>query len=219
VAAGGHIAYEVHGAWRKPFSVPSGYTVDSVSCSTTNYCSAAAYYTVSSVSQQVSAVAVSDESAGGWGPWNLLPGTVTTGDAAVSDVISAISCGAPGNCALYGYLENALTAFGQFAAGKQSVPVTSIALALSTAKITVGKEQAERVSVTVLGSAGTPAGSVTVMAGPATLCTVALSGGQGGCTLSAKALTAGSYKVAAYYGINAGFAASHSGTVTLTVTK
>jgi hypothetical protein len=48
---------------------------------------------------------------------------------------------------------------------------------------------------------------------------VRLSGGKGGCTLSARALPAGGYKLAAYYGINAGFAASASGAVTLTVAK
>jgi hypothetical protein len=219
VASTGHIVSEVRGVWGKPARVPAGYLVNSLSCTKVGYCGAAAYYSVTADSGFGSAIGVSDESAGRWGPWYLLPGTVLVNKPETGDVISAVSCGAPGNCALYGYAANQTRTLGQWAAGKETVPVTATTLARSAAKVSYGHEQAERISVTVLASAGTPAGSVTVTAGAATLCTVKLSGGKGGCTLPAKALAPGGYKLAATYGISTGFAPSRSGTVTLTVAK
>jgi hypothetical protein len=215
----GHTVNEIRGNWGKPQEVPAGYQVSSLSCTKVGYCSAVAYYSAKSASGLVSAVGVSDQAAGRWGPWNLLPGTIVTGDPNTSDLVSPVSCGAPGNCALYGYLENQNGPFGQWAAGKRSVPTTATTLVLSTAHLTYGHEQTERVSVKVLAAAGTPSGSVTVTAGSVTLCTVRLTAGKGGCTLRARALAVGTRKLAGYYGINAGFAASHSGAVKLLIAK
>jgi hypothetical protein len=219
VASARHVVNEVHGAWGKPQGVPTGYQVDSLSCTEIGYCSAAADYSASSATSSVAAVGVSDESAGGWGPWNTLPGTVIVNDPNTSDTVAPVSCGTPGNCALYGAQSNRSRPIGQWAAGKSSVPVTATTLTLATPKLTYGQERAEHLSVTEQAAAGTPTGTVTVTAGAATLCVIKLSGDKGGCTLTQRALPVGTAKLAAYYGINAGFAASHSGQVTLTVVK
>jgi hypothetical protein len=97
---------------------------------------------------------------------------------------------------------------------------TKTALALSTSSITVGKEQAERLSVAVIPQlGGTPAGTVTLKAGTRTVCTVALKSGKGSCALSAKELTSGTYHLIASYPGKGGFTASASAPRTLKVTR
>src|SRR6202012_6104830 len=94
------------------------------------------------------------------------------------------------------------------------------ALALSAAKVTYGREQAERLTVTVAPQyGGTPAGTVTVRSGTVTVCTITLEAGCGALTLPAPRFAPGSpLRTAAYTG-GADFAASASAAKTLTVAK
>jgi hypothetical protein len=97
---------------------------------------------------------------------------------------------------------------------------SSTSIGLSTSRVTIGDEQAERVSVDVRSGSGvTPSGSVTVRAGGATVCVVGLSGGRASCTLSSTRLGAGSYRLGASYGGSADFSPSGSGTDRLNVAK
>ena len=90
---------------------------------------------------------------------------------------------------------------------------------LSAASVTVGHEQAENLSVEVTGSVGTPTGGVAISAGSTLLCSSLLSGGAGGCTLTAAQLPPGSYQLTAAYGGDGIYAASTTGSQALTVTK
>jgi hypothetical protein len=91
-------------------------------------------------------------------------------------------------------------------------------LTRSAATVTYGHEQAERISVRVTPQyAGTPPGTVTVKAGAAVVCVIALAAGAGSCTLPAAKLAAGSYQLTASYAGSAAFAASTSAKLALTV--
>jgi hypothetical protein len=94
---------------------------------------------------------------------------------------------------------------------------TSTTLALSAGRAVFGHEQAEKLSVQVNSSGGTPAGKVTVKTGSTTVCTITLASGKGSCTLGATRLRPGGYPLVASYAGNAAFRASSSGSKVLTV--
>jgi len=86
---------------------------------------------------------------------------------------------------------------------------TTTAFTLSRTKVAYGQENLEKLSVKVSSAfGGTPGGTVTVTAGPTTLCTITLSKGTGSCTLSAKRLRIGNYSLLARYAGNASYASS-----------
>jgi hypothetical protein len=218
VPATGDIVEEVNGIWRRPLATP-GYVPGTVSCPAPGYCSASGYYELGDVNTPAeSAVGLIDEVAGTWGPWNVLPGTITAGYEP-SAVIDPLSCGAPGNCALHGYYDWQYGPQDEWAAAMSLVPATSTTLTPPDAPVVFGDRQAGRFSVAVRASSGTPAGEVDVMTGQTTLCSIRLAAGGGGCTLRATMLHPRAYRVAAYYEIFAGFASSYSGQATLVITK
>jgi hypothetical protein len=93
-------------------------------------------------------------------------------------------------------------------------------LGLSAAKVTYGKEQAERLTVVVAPQyGGTPAGRVTVRSGDATLCVITLVAGKGSCALSARALGIGAHDLVVAYPGCADFKSSASARVKLTVVR
>ena len=97
---------------------------------------------------------------------------------------------------------------------------TTTGLRLSATTITYGQEQAEKLTVTVTPRyAGTPAGTVTVSAGTATVCVIALKSRTGRCTLPAKKLAPGVYALVARYAGGTDFTGSASGRKNLTVAK
>jgi hypothetical protein len=97
---------------------------------------------------------------------------------------------------------------------------TKTRVALSTSSVTYGHEQAERLSVAVTPQfAGTPAGTVGVKSGTRTICTIALRSGKGSCTLTAKQLRPGTYRLTASYPGKGGFSASTSAKRTLKVAR
>jgi spore coat protein U-like protein len=87
--------------------------------------------------------------------------------------------------------------------------------------VTYGKEQAERVSVTVSAPGGaTPSGTVTVNAGTIVICGSAeLVAGQASCTVAAAKLPAGTWHLTATYSGSTSLAPSASTPRTLTVAK
>ena len=97
---------------------------------------------------------------------------------------------------------------------------TTTTLGLSAAKVTYGKEQAERLSVVVAPQyRGTPAGRVTVRSGDTTVCVIALVAGKGSCTLSARSLAVGAHALVVVYSGSADFSNSASARVALTVVR
>jgi hypothetical protein len=97
---------------------------------------------------------------------------------------------------------------------------TKTALFESTAKMTYGHEQAERLTVSVVPEyGGIPTGKVTIKAGNATVCVITLASGKGSCTLTQRALHVGTYKLLASYAGSSNLAASASVEKTLTVIK
>jgi hypothetical protein len=97
---------------------------------------------------------------------------------------------------------------------------TKTGLRLSAAEVTYGHEQAEKLTVAVTPRyAGTPAGTVTVSAGTATVCVIALRSRAGRCALSAEELGPGTYALVARYAGGADFTGSASGGKNLTVAQ
>jgi hypothetical protein len=88
----------------------------------------------------------------------------------------------------------------------------------SAAKVTYGKETAEKISVAVAATTPTPTGKVTVTANGKAVCTITLKNGAGSCKLTAKQLKKGTYKVVARYHGAAPYAASSSAVKTFKVT-
>jgi hypothetical protein len=218
VPATGDIVDEVNGVWRRPLGTPD-FVPDTVSCSAPGYCSASGYYELGDVNLPYeSAIGLIDEVAGAWGPWNVLRDTLTSEFESYA-VIDPLSCGAPGNCAMHGYYDGQDGPTDEWAAAKSLVPATTTTLVPPSTPFVFGHRQAARFGVTVLASSGTAAGGVGIMTELTTLCSVRLAAGSGGCTLPATLLHPGDYQVAAYYGISAGFAPSHSGQARLVIVK
>jgi hypothetical protein len=100
---------------------------------------------------------------------------------------------------------------------------TTTALTLSTAKVKVGHEQAEKLTVTVKPAftGPAPAGKVTIKVGSTTVCTVTLTSaakGMVGCNLATGKLKPGKYTLTAAYTAVTPYTGSTS-VKTLTVTK
>lgn len=97
---------------------------------------------------------------------------------------------------------------------------SSAALRLSAAKVTYGKEQTERLSVTVAPEyARLPSGRVTIRSGNATVCVIALVTGKGTCTLAARSLSVGAHALVVAYPGSADFTSSASARMTVTVVR
>jgi hypothetical protein len=108
--------------------------------------------------------------------------------------------------------------YGPWSSYTAAKAATAASLALSRSSVAFGHENLEKLLVKVTAPlGGTPAGTVTVKAGSATVCTIRLVNGAGGCTLSARTLRPGRYSLTASYGGGTYYAAS-SATKTLTVT-
>jgi hypothetical protein len=102
-----------------------------------------------------------------------------------------------------------------------SKATTKTALKLSARKMTYGHEQVEHVSVTIsIQYPGMAAlGTVTIKASATTLCVIKLKSDKGSCTLLAKKLKPGTYRLVATYGGSTNFKGSTSTKETLTIAK
>jgi hypothetical protein len=88
---------------------------------------------------------------------------------------------------------------------------TTTGLSLSTAIITYGHENAERLTVSASHLSGSYAtGKVTIRAGTTVICTISLSKGAGTCILSTTRLKAGTYHLTATYSGDVNYAPSTS---------
>jgi hypothetical protein len=94
-------------------------------------------------------------------------------------------------------------------------------LSLSRASIGFGQQQNEQLTAQVVPvNAGTPAGSVQIMAGDSTVCPdQPLAAGTVTCTLAPGQLSVGSHPLTAVYSGDANFGGTTSAPVTLTVTS
>jgi Bacterial Ig-like domain (group 3) len=207
---------ETNGTWGKAQDVPGigaatiGYgisEVNSVSCVSPGNCAAGGYFNDSSGRQAF----VVDETAGVWGTFIQVNGPgAASGDG--SPGIASVSCAAPASCGAAGaYYSNGSQQYSQPLVVRQTpLPATHTALSLAAATVAYGREQAERVSVTVSAVSGTPAGTVTITAGPTPVCTIRLASGEGSCTLPATKFAPGAVLLTASYALSAGFAPSVS---------
>jgi hypothetical protein len=102
-----------------------------------------------------------------------------------------------------------------------SKATSKTALKLSAARVTYGDEQVEHLSVTVTdaGTASAVAGTVTIKESATTLCVITLTSGKGTCSLMAKRLAAGTYRLVATYRGTANVDTSASAKETLTVSR
>jgi hypothetical protein len=195
---------EQNGRWGKPTKLPGlgaldtghgGYVAE-VSCVSPGNCAAAGGYQLASKGQNVW---VAGQRNGAWGNAAPVP-NLNALNAGMSAQVNGLSCATLGSCGMVGfYLDGAMKDQPWLAAGAIAVP-TSVTLALSAGTVRFGHEQAEKISVSVTAANGRrPPGKVTVTAGTATLCVIALSAGTGSCRLAASRLRPGSYTVAAVY--------------------
>lgn len=211
---------EINGVWGTPRplgGIPAGETAGAVV--TALACGAPGFCTVGgSIGSSAGAGAafLAKERGGAWigGP-RLITLTGPKSDPEVSDV----SCVAKGYCTA--------AAFEQFPAKTVAKPTayligegaaSSTTLRLSRSSVAFGKEGAEKLTIAVSGPA---AAKVTVTAGKTVVCTVILTaiGKPGSCTLAAKALKPGTYRLVAAYKGSAVYVASQSAPEKLTVLK
>lgn len=154
------------------------------------------------------------------GPANLCVITLAGGNGSCTLAATRLRPGTHHLAAAYGGdVTHPGSASGSRVLAVASEP-TGTALTLSTPRVKLGHEQAERLTVTVKpGFSGTPAGKVTINAGATRICAITLANGQGSCTLAASKLRPGTYTLVATYAGTAAFAGSTSTEKTLTVTK
>jgi hypothetical protein len=166
-----------------------------------------------------SAPYVADETSGKWAAADPVAGL--SGPATVN----AVSCPAPGACLAGGQDGEGLNADGlgnlisEDWVLQRSTAATATSAALSTAQLTYGDEQAEKVTATVRATTPAPTGTITVTAGGTALCTIKLASGTGSCTLPVAGLAPGKATLNAHYAGGPGFGPSVGISKQLTVAK
>ena len=213
---------ETAGTWGTAIPLPGlgaldadGAVLSSISCGSAGNCAA-----VGSYGERISYVA--DETDGTWGAAEEVPGSAALGTGA--DQLASVSCPAAGYCSAGGYyysdvsLGPPVEVEMPFVVNEATASAAALTLTAPTA--TYGNEEGVGASVAVTSAAGgTPTGTVTVSAGPVTICTTALDAGSGNCTLERLALPAGSYQLTATYSGDSTYVSSASAGDTLTVSK
>jgi len=198
---------EVGGKWQtaKPVAgmakTERGTGVASISCPAAGDCEAGI--------SRASIGYVAQQSGGTWTTARQVAGSTGSGG------LSAVSCSAPGVCVAGGN-DHGGTEVWVLSRGTSASTLTTASP--SAAKVTYGKETAEKISVAVAATTPTPTGKVTVTANGKAVCTITLKNGAGSCKLTAKQLKKGTYKVVARYHGAAPYAASSSAVKTFKVT-
>jgi hypothetical protein len=217
------VARETNRTWSAATELPGvsalgdtgGSGALALSCPSAGYCAAGGDYSHSGVTQAL----VADEAGGSWHDAQPVPGAASL-NADGSAQVDAVSCANAEYCAAGGYYTDKSGAKQAFLVNETSaVAATATTASLSAASVSYGREQAERVSVSVTARLGTPAGSVAVKSGRVTVCVARLAGGKGSCTVPATESGAQRVTLTASYGGAAGFAASISSARTFTVTR
>lgn len=206
------VATETDGAWGDA-SLVSGLGDPSSQSAQLNAlsCGAPGYCTIGGVTENHGFIA--SEVAGTWSAAAIVAGLKSSDFSTVG----AVSCPVEGYCSAGGVEDDGP---GQqnnaFVANEATA--SSVTLAASASKITYGNEGAVRISVTASSpDGGTPAGTVTVTSGPATLCTITLNSGAGTCTLPATSLSGGTHRLIASYNGSADYLGSQSAVTTISV--
>jgi hypothetical protein len=212
------VVSERHGVWSAALPVASALDisgnagVDAISCPSAGNCAAGGAYGVGSPFFDAFVVT---ERGGNWLAARQIAGNLNT---AGGGIVESVSCSGVGQCAAGGQVTDP-AAEGFVVTGSITQP-TSTALSLSSATVSFGHEQSERLSVTVAARfSGLPAGTVDVKAGAAILCVIHLTAGRGSCALTAKRLRPGTYRLTAAYAGGAGFLGSTATAKTLTVRR
>jgi uncharacterized repeat protein (TIGR02543 family) len=109
-----------------------------------------------------------------------------------------------------------VTLYAQWTASKS---LTSTSLSLNDSTRTYGDEDDVVYSVSVTSSSGTPTGTVSIMWGATTLCTIALHNGTGNCTSGFTPMPAGTQSITAIYSGDSSHAGSTSSPHSLIITK
>jgi hypothetical protein len=214
----GFIAEETDGTWAAPQTVPSLAALDSdgtgsvlsVSCPAPGYCEAVAQY---SGGIQAETGAILSEVDGTWGKVKPLSSTST------QTLSSTVSCGAVSYCSAGATTSGDGQHYEALTIDETPVLATKTTESLSAARAIYGREQTEKISVTVSAPLGVVSGTVQVRSGTRTACTITLAGGEGSCTLPATAMGPGRRTVIAAYRGGLGFAASSSATRSFAVAR
>jgi Bacterial Ig-like domain (group 3) len=218
------VVTEANGTWGKAGTVPGSATLNTgkdmsvtdVSCVSPGKCSATGDFHTGNRSE---GVWVASQKGGAWGQAGTIPGLsgLATGGQAE---VNGLSCATSGSCGLVGdYFTMSGSQQPFVVSGSVDAPSLT-AMALSAASVVYGREQAERVSVTVHDVFGSvPTGTVTIKAGNTVACTIRLKSGKGSCTVPAAKFGPGAVRVAAFYGGGISFQTSQSFTQTFAVTK
>jgi hypothetical protein len=209
---------ERHGVWTAARQVAgalntSGDTsADAISCPSAGNCAAGGEYGIGNPFFDAFVVT---ERGGTWLAAGEIAGNLNT-DA--GGLVESVSCTSVADCTVGGAVTDPSGGQAFVVSGSITQP-TSTALSLSSAKVTYGHEQSERLSVSVRARySGIPAGTVAVKAGAATICVIHVKDGKGSCALTATKLRAGTYHLIATYAGSPGFLGSAAERKTLTVT-
>lgn len=206
------VAEEGDGGWSEAATFPDidhlnslgdDAAVTSVSCYTALDCSVAGYYSSGS------GAFIADETY----EWNIQVFTSTGGFT-----LNSVSCVSSGACGAGGTFTGSSGQLQAVVVNRTPRP-TSTAMSLPVPKVSYGDEQAERVTVVVSAASGTPAGAVTVMAGPTTVCALTLTSGKGSCAPTARAFGPGTVRLTASYSGGGGDGPSVSAPRAFTVSK
>ena len=199
---------EVGGKWQTAHPVAGmakterGIGVASISCPAAGDCGAGI--------SRAAIGYVALQSGGTWATARQVAGSTGSGG------LWAVSCSAPGVCVAGGN-DHGGTEVWVLSRGTSASTLT--AASLPAAKVTYGKETAEKISVTVTATTPTPGFyKVTVTANGKAVCTITLKNGAGSCKLATRQLNKGTYKVVARYHGAAPYAASSSAVKTFKVT-
>jgi hypothetical protein len=240
------VADEKNGTWQTAIEVPGTgalnvnvtASVTAVSCASPGDCGAGGYYTDGSGHTQAFVVT---ETSGVWGTAKETAAALNTGGNAT---VNSVSCPSAGNCAAGGSYRDgsghteafvvtetsgswgtaretadALNTGGNATVNSVSCPSAGNCAAGGSYRDGAGHAQSALITVSVRARySGTPAGTVTVKAGAATLCAIALAAGKGSCGLTPRELRRGTYHVTARYPGSRDFLGSVSAAATLTVT-
>jgi hypothetical protein len=208
---------ERHGVWSAARQVAgalniSGDTsVDAISCPSAGNCAAGGEYGVGNPFFDAFVVT---ERSGTWLAAREIAGNLNT---AAGGIVESVSCTSVGDCTAGGSVTDPGGPEAFVVTGSITQP-TSTALSLSSAKVTYGHEQSERLSVTVRARySGIPGGTVAIKAGAATICVIHLKAGRGSCALTATKLRVGTYHLIAAYAGSAGYLGSTAASRTLQV--
>jgi Bacterial Ig-like domain (group 3) len=200
---------------------PDGHAdLNSISCGSAGNCAVGGSYGGGGADEAF----VADETNGSWGAAEYVPGLAALAVGGVQ--LTSVSCASAGYCSAggsyyaYGPLGAPFEVKKPFVVNEATGSATALTLTTTAAVYGNGNETGVGASVAVTSAAGgTPTGTVTVAAGPVTICKAPLDAGSGDCTLGILTLPAGSYQLTATYSGDSTYVSSASAGDTFTVSK